>query len=92
MESELHESGYKVISRIVDIRSAKEVNSAGEELSKSFDVDILFNSAGVCHVNDSLDDTDDRIELVVDSNLKGVVWPTRFFWSVYFFQPNISLI
>lgn len=38
----------------MDIRHAKAVNEAGNELSQSFDVDILFNSAGVCNAGDSI--------------------------------------
>lgn len=49
----------------MDIRSAKQVNEAGEELSNEFEVDILFNTAGFCHLNDSSEDSDDRIERIL---------------------------
>jgi NADP-dependent 3-hydroxy acid dehydrogenase YdfG len=81
LESDIQDSGYKVaISKVVDIRNAKQVQDAGEELLKSFDVDILFNTAGYCHQTDSINDSDDRIERIIDTNMKGYIFPIRFFW------------
>jgi NAD(P)-dependent dehydrogenase (short-subunit alcohol dehydrogenase family) len=73
------------------------VKTAGDELSESFEVDILFNSAGVCNAGDSINgrflelkfnckkftDTDERIDAIVDTNYKGVVWVTRYFWKKF---------
>ncbi|KAI6206998.1 hypothetical protein M3Y94_00979100 [Aphelenchoides besseyi] len=85
LSKELKESGYDVITQVVDICHAKEVNNAADQLAKnhSFEVDILFNTAGYCHLYDSLHDSDDRIERVLDTNLKGVVWCSRVYWKQF---------
>ncbi|KAI6212111.1 17-beta-hydroxysteroid dehydrogenase 13 [Aphelenchoides besseyi] len=85
LSKELKESGYDVITQVVDICHAKEVSNAADQLAKNhnFEVEILFNTAGYCHLYDSLHDSDERIERVLDTNLKGVVWCSRVYWKQF---------
>ncbi|KAI6234666.1 Short-chain dehydrogenase [Aphelenchoides fujianensis] len=79
--AELKQGGHEVIAKVVDIRDAAAVKREADELSKEFDVDVLFNTAGYCHLFDSADDSDERIQRVLETNVNGVVWPTRAFWK-----------
>ncbi|KAI6176206.1 hypothetical protein M3Y97_00773200 [Aphelenchoides bicaudatus] len=83
VQAELQDSGYKTTVKVVDIRNGKAVKAAGDELSQSFEVDILFNSAGVCNAGDSINDSDERLQELVDTNYLGVVYVTRYFWKKF---------
>ncbi|KAI6192276.1 Protein CBR-DHS-4 [Aphelenchoides bicaudatus] len=50
----------------------------------NYDVDILLNTAGVAHIYDSFDEEIDRIDLVLDVNVKGMVYVVRTFMPKFF--------
>lgn len=80
LKQELEEQyGVRVTTLMFDIRSRQEVEEAVEQLRKQTDViDILVNNAGLASGLSTIDEGDiDDWELMIDTNLKGLLYVTR---------------
>ncbi len=90
---ELEELGIKARLYICDVKDAKQVASASEEIIADFGkVDILVNNAGITRDNilPSLSEMD--IDDVIDVNLKGTMFVTRAFIRQFVRQRSGSII
>ncbi|PYZ92997.1 beta-ketoacyl-ACP reductase [Salipaludibacillus keqinensis] len=71
-EKEFKEKGYEVFVKKVNVVEAKEVETAIEEVVKSFgSLDILVNNAGIIRDNMLFKMTDSDWQMVMDVHLKG---------------------
>lgn len=80
LKEELEEQyGIQVTTIQLDIRSRQEVTEAIENLRRQTDViDILVNNAGLASGLSTIDEGDiDDWELMIDTNLKGLLYITR---------------
>ena len=71
--------GVKVITLLFDVRQRKQVERAINELKEKIDrIDILVNNAGLASGFTTIDEGDiDDWELMIDTNLKGLLYITR---------------
>jgi 3-hydroxy acid dehydrogenase / malonic semialdehyde reductase len=71
--------GVKVITLCFDIRNRKQVESALQGLKNEVDrIDILVNNAGLASGMATIDEGDvDDWEVMIDTNLKGLLYVTR---------------
>ena len=64
-----------VESYIVDIRNEKDIKSALQNIR---DIDVLINNAGVYGLVDINNGSNDEVEKIIDTNLKGTFLVTSF--------------
>ena len=80
LKAELEEQyGIQVTLSIFDIRNREEVKEAVDALRRHTDtIDILVNNAGLASGMATIDEGDiDDWELMIDTNLKGLLYVTR---------------
>ena len=79
LRHELEKHSVTVTPLCFDIRSREEVKNAIEELQQKVEhVDILVNNAGLASGLSTIDDGDiDDWEVMIDTNLKGLLYVTR---------------
>jgi len=68
----IEKEGGKACSIICDVTKESDVDRAFEEVLKKYgSVDVVFNNAGICMHQSTLDATIEEFRLVVDVNLTG---------------------
>ncbi len=74
-----HDFAAKVITLQFDVRDKEQVKAAIDELKTQVDqIDILVNNAGLASGLSSIEDGDtDDWDLMIDTNLKGLLYVTR---------------
>lgn len=71
--------GVNCLAKTLDVRNQVEVEALFTELSKTIpSIDILVNNAGLALTSDKVQDADtDNWDVMIDTNIKGVLYVTR---------------
>jgi NAD(P)-dependent dehydrogenase (short-subunit alcohol dehydrogenase family) len=73
--SEIKGMGRKAIGVVADVRKSDEVKTAVDKAIAEFGkIDILVNNAGVLVVSPLVYTTEEQIRLLIDVNIKGVIY------------------
>jgi NAD(P)-dependent dehydrogenase (short-subunit alcohol dehydrogenase family) len=75
----LEKTGARAYSFECDVTDRRHVEGVVEKVWKIGPLDVLVNNAGVAFNRELLGNSDDEIERMIDTNLKGVIDCTRTF-------------
>lgn len=80
--NELNNQGYTAMCVQADISNASEVNVMIKSVIKTFGhIDVLINNAGVCGYNLLIDETENSIQNIINTNLIGTINCTKEYVS-----------
>lgn len=66
-----------VISHTVDLTNRFEIYTYAQIINKEFaTIDYLINNAGIININPFLETLDEKIDQLIDVNLKSLFWVT----------------
>jgi len=83
---EYEANDIETVIQIVDTTQCAEVQKAAKLLEDQhkIQIDILINATGTGPQTDWLEESDEAIDKIVDTNLKSVIWLTRTFLPMFF--------
>jgi len=78
VSQQIKEMGRRSIAISTDVRIKGQVDSMAEQVVKEFGkIDILVNNSGSGHMSPILEMSEDNWDMVIDTNLKGVLLCTQ---------------
>jgi NADP-dependent 3-hydroxy acid dehydrogenase YdfG len=79
-------SHFQIITQVVDTSKHHYVKKALSLFNENYniDVDILINATGITPHMDWLEESEENIDKIVDTNFKSLVWLTRAFLPSFF--------
>ncbi len=82
LNKKLSESGADIFSSVVDVSSPEQISGFMKEVKKRFGhLDVLINFAGLSITRSLEDFTEDDYNLIMDVNVKGMVFSCKEFAS-----------
>ncbi len=77
VKQEIEENGGKGKAVVCDLANRKQIKETVSMITETDSIDWLINNAGIGHFGALADLTDDEIEMMIDTNMRGTIYMTK---------------